>query len=250
MRKVYKYTWQYFSERAVGRAIRRSGVPREEIFVTTKLWVSEYDDPEKAIDETLARLDLDYVDMLLLHQPYGNYIKAYKGLEKAVKDGKVRAIGLSNFYKEKFDEIMSVATITPALLQNETNPFCQQTEMKEYLKQYGTVLEAWYPLGGRGNTQTLFQDPVIVEIAQAHNKSSAQVVLRWHIQAGNIAIPGSSNPDHIQENIEIFDFELFSEEMERIRTLDTGHGKYDYEGPDQEQEERFLSSKIDFNAQE
>lgn len=172
MRKVYKYTWQYFSERAVGRAIRRSGVPREEIFVTTKLWVSEYDDPEKAIDETLARLDLDYVDMLLLHQPYGNYIKAYKGLEKAVKDGKVRAIGLSNFYKEKFDEIMSVATITPALLQNETNPFCQQTEMKEYLKQYGTVLEAWYPLGGRGNTQTLFQDPVIVEIAQAHNKTN------------------------------------------------------------------------------
>ena len=151
--------------------------------------------------------------MLLLHQPYGNNIKAYKGLEKAVKDGKVRAIGLSNFYKEKFDEIMSVATITPALLQNETNPFCQQTEMKEYLKQYGTVLEAWYPLGGRGNTQTLFQDPVIVEIAQAHNKSSAQVVLRWHIQAGNIAIPGSSNPDHIQENIEIFDFELSSEEM-------------------------------------
>lgn len=164
--------------------------------------------------------------------------------------GKVRAIGLSNFYQEKFEEIMDIATITPALVQNEANPFYQQAEMKEYLDQYGTVLEAWYPLGGRGNTQTLFNDPTIVEIAQAHKKTSAQIVLRWHMQAGNIAIPGSSNPDHILENISIFDFELTDEEMEQIGAMDTGAGKYDYTSPNQEQEKRFTSSTMDFDAQE
>ncbi|MEQ3170114.1 aldo/keto reductase [Dysosmobacter welbionis] len=240
----------YMNERAVGRAIKRSGVPREEIFVTTKLWVSEYERVEESIDETLARLDLEYIDLLLLHQPYGNYIEGYRGLEQAVADGKVRAIGLSNFYQEKFDEIMEIATITPALIQNEMNPFFQQAEMKEYVKPYGTVLEAWYPLGGRGNTQTLFNDPTIVEIAENHGKTSAQIVLRWHMQAGNIAIPGSSNPDHILENISIFDFELTDEEMEQIATMDTGAGHYDYTSADQEQEERFTSSTMDFDAQE
>ena len=240
----------YMNERAVGRAIKRSGVPREEIFVTTKLWISEYEDAERAIDETLARLDLDYIDLLLLHQPYGNYVEGYRGMEQAVREGKVRAIGLSNFYQDKFEEIMNIATITPALVQNETNPYFQQTEMKEYLKQYNTVLEAWYPLGGRGNTQELFNNPTIAQIAQSHGKSSAQVILRWHLQAGSIAIPGSSNPDHIQENFEIFDFELSDDEMARIGALDTGSGKYDYIAPNQEQEERFLSSAPDFNAQE
>lgn len=244
----------YMNERAVGRGIQRAIdegiVTREEIFLTTKLWVSEYERVDESIDETLARLNLDYIDMLLLHQPYGNYVEGYKGLEKAVQDGKVKSIGLSNFYEEKFNEIMSIATITPSLLQNETNPFYQETEMKEFLKQYGTVLEAWYPLGGRGNTQTLFSDPTIMEIAEAHNKSSAQIVLRWHMQAGNIAIPGSSNPDHIQENIEIFDFELSEEEMDRIAEMDTGKGKYDYESSNQEQEDRFTSAVIDFDAQE
>jgi diketogulonate reductase-like aldo/keto reductase len=238
----------YMNERAVGRGITRSGVPREEIFITTKLWVSVYSEPEKAIDETLARLGVDYIDLLLLHQPYGDIITAYQGMEKAVSAGKVRSIGLSNFYEPKFDEIMRIAAITPAVLQNEANPFFHETRMKEYLKKYGTVLMAWYPLGGRGNTQTLFNHQTIVEIAKAHNKTSAQVVLRWHIQAGNIAIPGSSNPDHIQENIEIFDFALTDEEMQKIALMDEGHGKYPEF--DEATGQRFLSFSPDFNAQE
>lgn len=237
----------YMNERAVGRGIVRSGVPREEIFVTTKLWPTDYEDVERAIDETLARLDLEYIDLLLLHQVGGNYVAAYQAMETAVSEGKVRSIGLSNFYQKTFDEIMSVATIPPAVLQNESNPYYHQDEMREHIKPYGTILEAWYPLGGRGNTQALFDEEVIVEIAEAHGKSSAQVVLRWHLQFGNIAIPGSSNPDHILENIEIFDFELTDEEMERINTLDKGHGVFNMA----DEEPDFSSfPDMDFNDQE
>jgi diketogulonate reductase-like aldo/keto reductase len=173
-------------------------------------------------------------------------------MEKAVGAGKVRSIGLSNFYEKKFDEIMSIAAITPAVLQNEANPFFHQTEMKEYMREHGTALMAWYPLGGRGNTQTLFNHETIAEIAKAHNKTSAQIVLRWHIQAGNIAIPGSSNPAHIQENIEIFDFALTDAEMQNVSLMDKGVGTYAYTTPESDAEigQRFLSFSPDFNVQE
>ena len=241
----------YMNERAVGRAIKRSGVPREEIFVTTKLWPSEYENAERAIDETLARLDLEYIDLLLLHQAYGNYTAAYKGMEAAVRAGKVRAIGLSNFYQVRFDEILSIAAITPAVLQNERNPYFQQTEMQEYIKPHGTVLMDWFPLGGRSaRQQSLFEDETIVEIAEAHNRTAAQVILRWHIQSGGIAIPGSSNPAHILENITIFDFELTDEEMRRINALDTGVAAFDFSSTDSSPNFSSFIAPMDFNAQE
>ena len=216
----------YGNEEGVGRGIKRAIseglVTREEIFVTTKMWTADFDDGESAIEESLRRLDLDYIDLMILHhsQP-SNDVTAYQAMEKAVEEGKLRSIGLSNYYTaEDFDRLVNATTITPALLQNETHPYYQSKEMKEHLKQYGTVLESWFPLGGRGNTQTLFNDPVIAAIAAAHEKTSAQVILRWHLQAGNIAIPGSSNEAHIQENYEIFDFSLSDEEMQELTALD------------------------------
>ena len=150
-------------------------------------------------------------------------------MEQAVADGRLRSIGLSNYYEpDDFDRVVNATAIKPALLQNETHIYHQSTEMKAHIAQYGTVLESWYPLGGRGYTQTLFNDETIVVIAAAHNKSSAQILLRWHLQAGNIAIPGSSNEDHIKENIDIFDFELSDEEMQRINALDRNERNSDY----------------------
>lgn len=216
----------YGNEAGVGRGIKRAIseglVTREEIFVTTKMWTADFDDGESAIEESLRRLDLDYIDLMILHhsQP-SNDVTAYQAMEKAVEEGKLRSIGLSNYYTaEDFDRLVNATTITPALLQNETHPYYQSKEMKEHLKQYGTVLESWFPLGGRGNTQTLFNDPVIAAIAAAHEKTPAQVILRWHLQAGNIAIPGSRNEAHIQENYEIFDFSLSDEEMQELAALD------------------------------
>ncbi|GHT62038.1 2,5-diketo-D-gluconic acid reductase [Spirochaetia bacterium] len=244
----------YMNERAVGRGIQRSGVPREDIFVTTKLWPANYEDVERAINDTLVRLNLEYIDLLLLHQPYGNYVEGYKGMEAAMRQGKVRSIGLSNFYANRFDEIMSIASIPPAVLQVESNPYFHQTVMREYVKSYGTVINAWFPLGGRidefNNTQTrLFNDETIVEIASAHNKTSAQVILRWHLQIGNIAIPGSTNPAHILENISIFDFALTDEEMRRISALDTGSGSFDFSNMGDQPNFSF-GAPIDFNDQE
>lgn len=216
----------YGNEEGVGKGIKRAIsdgiVTREEIFVTTKMWTSDYDDGENAIEESLRRLDLDYIDLMILHhsQP-SNDVTAYQAMEKAVKDGKLRSIGLSNYYTaEDFDRLVNATTITPAILQNETHPYYQSKEMKEHLKQYGTVLESWFPLGGRGNTQRLFDDETISAIAADHHKTSAQIILRWHLQTGNIAIPGSSNEAHIQENYEIFDFSLTDEEMQRLTALD------------------------------
>ena len=216
----------YGDEAGVGRGIRRAidegFVTREEIFVTTKMWTSDYDNGDAAVNASLERLGLDYIDLMILHhsQPR-NDIRAYQAMEKAVQDGRLRSIGLSNYYEpDDFDRVVNAVTIVPALLQNETHPYHQSTEMKEHIAQYGTVMESWFPLGGRGNTQTLFNDPVIAGIAAAHGKSSAQVILRWHLQAGNIAIPGSHNEKHIQENFEIFDFELTDEEMSQMTALD------------------------------
>ena len=215
----------YGDEAGVGRAIRRAIdeglVTREEIFVTTKMWTSDYDNGDAAINASLERLGLDYIDLMILHhsQPE-NDVAAYKAMEQAVVDGRLKSIGLSNYYDpDDFDRMVNATTILPAILQNETHPYHQSTDMKEHIAQYGTVLESWFPLGGRGNTQTLFNDPVITTIAAAHGKTSAQVILRWHLQDGHIAIPGSHNEKHIQENFDIFDFELTSEEMEQIAAL-------------------------------
>lgn len=210
----------YGNEEGVGKGIVKSGVPREEIFVTTKLWPSAYN--MEGIDACLEKLGLEYVDLMLLHQPMGDYIGGYKAMEQAVAEGKIRAIGVSNFTQAQFEEIMEIATIPPAINQVETHPFYQQEAMIEYLDQYGTVLESWYPLGGRGNTQKTLTNETIVAIGEAHGKTAAQVTLRWHLQAGHIAIPGSSNPDHILENISIFDFELTDEEMQKMSELETG----------------------------
>lgn len=216
----------YGNEEGVGKGIKRAIdeglVKREEIFVTTKMWTDDYDDGTEAIEASLRKLNLDYIDLMILHhsQPE-NDVDAYKAMEKAVKEGKLKSIGLSNYYEpDDFDRLVKATEITPALLQNETHPYHQSMKMKEHLKQYGTVMESWFPLGGRGNTQRLFEDETISEIAKAHGKTSAQIILRWHLQAGNIAIPGSSNEDHIQENYEIFDFELTDEEMEQMTALD------------------------------
>lgn len=212
----------YGNEVGVGQGIQRAIddglVTREDIFVTTKLWPNNYN--MEGIDAALERLGLDYIDLLLLHQPLGDYIGGYQAMEQAVAEGKVRAIGLSNFRPEQFAEVAEVATILPAINQVETHPYYQETEMMAFLPQYGTVLEAWYPLGGRGNTATMFADETISAIAAAHGKSSAQIILRWHLQAGHIAIPGSNNPDHILENISIFDFALSDEEMAAITAID------------------------------
>ena len=215
----------YGDEAGVGRGIRRAIdeglVTREEIFVTTKMWTSDYDNGDAAINASLERLGLDYIDLMILHhsQPE-NDVAAYKAMEQAVADGRLKAIGLSNYYDpDDFDRMVNATTILPAVLQNETHPYHQSTDMKEHIAQYGTVLESWFPLGGRGNTQALFNDPVISTIASAHGKTSAQVILRWHLQDGHIAIPGSHNEKHIQENFDIFDFELTSEEMEQIAAL-------------------------------
>ncbi|KGQ70164.1 aldo/keto reductase [Chelonobacter oris] len=216
----------YRNEEAVGRAVRNSGIPRDQIFITTKIYGSrDYADAEKAINERLKLLDTDYIDLLLLHYPDTHDTEAWKVMEKFVQAGKLRAIGLSNYHQKTFGDIMKVATVTPAVVQNEVHIYNQDKHTKAFLRQYGTQMEAWYPLGGRnsygnGGKDVLFADPTIVATAKAHNKTPAQILLRWQLQAGNIAIPGSSNPAHIKENIAIFDFALSEKEMAQISNLD------------------------------
>lgn len=212
--------YYYRNEKSVGEGIKKSGVLREEIFIITKLFPSQFNDAEKFIDEALEKLDVDYIDLMLLHHPGANDVKAYKSMEKAVRDGKIRSIGLSNWYIEELENFIPQITIMPALVQNEIHPYYQEKEVISYIQEKGIVVQAWYPLGGRGHQRELLNDKILKEIAQNHNKSVAQVILRWDIQNEVVVIPGSSNPAHIKENIDIFDFELTDEEMQKIESLE------------------------------
>ena len=212
----------YGNEEAVGRAVRDSDIPREEIFVITKLYPNQFANAEAAIEEALAKLDIEYIDMMLLHHPGNNDVEAYKAMEKAVEEGKIRSIGLSNWYVEELTEFLPLVTITPALVQNEIHPYYQENDVIPFIQEKGIVVQGWYPFGGRGHTAELLGDEKISEIAQKHGVTSAQVILRWNLQKGVAVIPGSSNPDHIRENLDLFGFELTEEEMEQINALDRG----------------------------
>ena len=206
----------YVNEKAVGRAMKKSGIAREEIFLETKLWPSFYNDVD-AVEKTLQRLDTDTIDLLLIHQPAGNYIAGYRLMEQAYKAGKVRAIGLSNFNEEQIREILSVCEVRPAVLQTEIHPYSQEKGLKEFLSKEDIVIQAWYPLG-HGDA-ALLQEPVFAKLAEKYGKSNAQIILRWHIQAGNVVIPGSKNPEHIRANFDLFDFDLTAEEMQEVQKL-------------------------------
>jgi len=213
----------YNDEAGVGRAVKKSGIPREEIWITSKLWPTEYGEGKtmEAIDKMLERMQLDYIDLLYVHQPVGDFVGAWRDMEKAVAMGKVRALGISNFdaSDEVFNTIMSESRVKPAVLQIECHPYAQRLAMREKVKPYGIQVECWFPLGGAMSNGALLRDSVICSIAEAHGKTPAQIILRWHIQEGFSVIPGASNPDYIRENIRIFDFGLTDEEMARIRSL-------------------------------
>ncbi len=227
----------YQNERSVGAAVRESGIPREEIWVTSKLWPSEYGEGRTmdGIDKMLKRLGTGYIDLLLLHQQVGDYMGAWRDCEKAVAQGKVRAIGLSNFESERLEEVCEAAKVKPAVLQVECHPYYQQDALKRRLAPYGTVIESWYPIGH--GDPGLIGEPVFTELADKYGKTNVQVILRWHIQEGNIIFPKSTNPQHIRDNFDIFDFELTGDEMKQIKALD--NRKRFYTATLEEQERNF-----------
>ena len=233
----------YMNEKAVGRAIKKSGVKREDIFVSTKLWPTVYEN-ESAVDDTLKRLGLDYIDLLFIHQPAGNYMAGYRQMEKAYKEGKIKAIGISNFHDEKLQEILDNAEIKPQVIQTEAHPYFPQNQLMDQLKDYDIKLMAWYPLGH--GDHALINEPVFAKLAEKYNKKPAQIILRWHTQMGFIVIPGSKNPDHVKENFDIFDFKLTDDEMKEIAAIDKGVRYYN---ATPEQEEAYASMEVDLDGQ-
>ena len=221
----------------MGAAVRESGIPREEIWVTSKLWSSEYGEGKTmvGIDKMLERLNIGCIDLLLLHQQVGDYMGAWRDCEKASAQGKVRTIGLSDFESGRLEEVCEAATIKPAVLQVECRPYCQQDALKKRLAPYGTVIESWYPIGH--GAPGLISQQIFNELADNYGKTNVQITLRWHIQEGNIIFPKSTNPQHIRDNFNIFDFELIEEEMKRIKALD--NGKRFYTATLEEQEPNF-----------
>lgn len=215
----------YQNERGVGEALKQSGLKREEVWITTKLWPTEYGEGKTlpAIDKMLERLQTDYIDLLLLHQQVGDYIGAWKDMEKAVKLGKVKSIGISNF-KENLEDLLANATIKPAAIQVECHPYFPQNELKKRMAEFGTILESWYPIG-HGDPK-LINEPIFTKLAQKYGKTNVQIILRWHIQEGNSVFPKTTNPDHMRENFDIFDFELSAEDMAEIAKLDNGKRYY------------------------
>ena len=213
----------YVNERAVGRGIKDSGVAREDVFLSTKLWPSEYEN-ENAVDETLERLGVDYVDLLYIHQPAGNWLAGYRQLEKAYQEGKAKAIGISNFEGKYIEELQTKWEIVPQFIQVEAHPYFTQTELRKTLDRYGIKLMSWYPLGH--GDKSLIKEPIFAELGKKYGKSSAQIILRWHTQMGFAVIPGSKNVDHIKDNLNILDFTLTDEEMAEIAKLDKGERYY------------------------
>ena len=212
----------YQNERGVGQAVKESGIARGDIWITTKLWPHEYGKGKTsiAIDKMLKRLDTSYIDLLLLHQQFGDYLGAWQDMEKAVKDGRVRSIGLSNFESGRLEEVLNAAKIVPAVLQVECHPYYQQNELKKRIAAAGTKIESWYPIG-HGDA-SLINESVFTRLAAKYGKTNVQIILRWHIQEGTIVFPRSTQPAHIRENFDIFDFALTSSEMDEIRALDKG----------------------------
>ena len=209
----------YVNERAVGRGIKDSGVAREEVFLSTKIWPSEYGN-DNAVDETLERLGVEYVDLLYIHQPAGNWLAGYRQLEKAYKDGKAKSIGISNFEGKYIEELQTKWEIAPQFIQVEAHPYFTQKELRKTLDKYDIKLMSWYPLGH--GDKSLINEPIFIEFGKKYGKSSAQVILRWHTQMGFVVIPGSKNVEHIRENLDILDFTLTDEEMAQIGKLDKG----------------------------
>lgn len=215
----------YMNEEAVGAAIAKCGVPREELFITTKLWVqdSSYDGAKKAIDRSLKNLGLEYLDLYLVHQPMGDYIGAYKAMEEAYKEGKIKAIGVCNFYPERLADLCETVDVIPAVNQVELHPFFQQADALELMKEYGVIPEAWGPFAE--GKYGIFTNPVLTEIGQKYGKSAAQVAFRWNVQRGVVIIPKSVHKDRMEQNIDIWDFELTEDEMKKIADLDMGHSE-------------------------
>ena len=223
--------YMYGNEEAVGEGVRKGmeeyGIPREDIFVITKIYPNQFNDPEAAIDMALEKLDIGYIDMMLLHHPGTNDVMAYQAMEQHVEEGKIHSLGLSNWYVEELTEFLPQVTIKPALVQNEIHPYYQEQDVVPFIQEKGIVVQCWYPLGGRGYTADLLGNETIKAIAEAHEVSPAQVILRWDLQRSIVVIPGSSNAEHIRENLDLFGFELTDDEMEQIRQLDRNE-KHDW----------------------
>ena len=236
----------YMNEEAVDKALKKAInegiVTREEVFVSTKIWATLYE-KESAVDDTLKRLDLDYVDLLFIHQPAGNYMAGYRMLEKAYRDSKAKSLGISNFEGEKLEKLLVDSEIKPHVIQMEAHPYCTEKEIRDRLAEYGTATMGWYPLGH--GDRGLVNEDVFTKLADKYRKSNAQIVLRWHTQMGFITIPGSKNPDHIRDNADIFDFTLTDEEMEEISKLD---GTKKYYHADEEQVEKYATMHLPFEG--
>lgn len=236
----------YMNEEAVGKGLRRALeeglVKREDIFLSTKLWPTLYE-KDDAVEKTLKRLGVTYVDLLFIHQPAGNFLAGYKNIERAYQAGKARSLGISNFHGEKLEKLLEVAEVKPQVIQLETHPYCIQHETLDRLKEYGTKLMGWYPLGH--GDKGLLQEPVFTELAAKYHKSAAHIILRWAVQKGFITIPGTKNPDHLRANIDLFDFALTPDEMAEIAMLD---GKKRYYTADAAQEEKYASMHLPFEV--
>lgn len=221
----------YFNEQEVGKAIKESGIPREEIFLTSKLWLQdyEYEAAKKGIETSLKKLGLDYIDLYLIHQPYGDVPGAWRAMEEAKANGKIRSIGVSNMTPAIWNKFVPQFDTMPSVNQVEFNPYYQQKEIRKIMAENDVKLESWGPLG-QGNAK-LLSEPVIKEIAENHNKNAGQVILRFEIQEGAIVFPKSVNPERIKSNMDIFDFELSEDEMNKMRALDTGKGCHNPDAP-------------------
>ncbi len=225
--RLFDTAYMYGNEEEIGKAIRDSKIPREEIFVITKIYPTQFNNPKEAIELALKKLDIDYIDMMLLHHPGDNDVNAYKEMEKYVASGKIHSLGLSNWYVKELEDFLPQVNIKPALVQNEIHPYYQENDVIPYIENLDIVVQGWYPFGGRGHTSELLNNETIIKIANNHNVSPAQVILRWNLQKGVVVIPGSSNPEHIKENTDIYDFELSDDEMNQINSLDRNE-KHDW----------------------